>query len=368
MIKLHEPTFGEEEIAAAVDVMRSTMVTQGEKVAEFEEAFATKFGYERAVACNSGSSANLLAITAMSRLLEPGDEVYVPALAWPTTVWPVIQCGLIPVFCDADPWSLNMNIPAPVEEVKAAVPISVYGNPYRGNTWNLPTVFDNCEALGAHTATTLSTYSFYYSHHMTTFEGGMVGVDDIKVADQMRALRSHGWIRDREDKAQIAAEHPRIDPKFLFIDMGYNLRMTEVAAAIGLVQLEKLDEIVTARQLNHAGLLDVLSKHKDLTLQRMPGGSSPFGFAMTIRDKAAFNRKTLSDWLTKNGIENRPIIAGNMANQPAMKKFPHRVATDLSVASHIMTHGLSIGCHQGMTESSVAYIEGVFDRFMRIYS
>lgn len=371
-VKLHEPTFGREEINAAVEVMESTMVTQGDKVREFEQACATKFGFERAVVCNSGSSANLLAVAAMSKRLEPGDEVLVPALSWPTTIWPIVQCGLVPVFCDCDPDTLNMVVEGISPRTKAIMPVHVYGNPFHFElytTQDLYAVEDCCEAMGAPVGGTLGTFSFYYSHHITTFEGGMVGVDDPNMADDMRVLRSHGWIRDCEDKESWAKAYPYIDPKFLFVDQGYNLRMTEVAAAIGLVQLPKLDGIVEHRRWAHKRYMDALGDWSSIfRFQNMHPESSCFSFAITLRQGAPFSVDKIREFLESDGIETRPIIAGNMAEQPGMQKFKYRKASNLSNANHVMRNGFSIGIHTGIGADEIGHVHDTVAHFMRLHA
>lgn len=364
-VRLNEPTFGEEEIEAAVKVMRSTYVTQGKKVREFEQAFADKFGFKYAVACNSGSSANLLAVTALKirEDLKSGDEVIVPALSWPTTIWPIVQNGLVPVFADCDPDTFNIRVEGMSDLTRAMMPIHVYGNPIRVNSYGYPVIEDCCEALGAPVGGDLGTFSFYYSHHITTFEGGMVGCNDIWMVDRLRMLRSHGWIRDCEDRDVYKQLHPDIDPKFLFVEQGFNLRMTEVQAAIGLVQLPKLDAIVKQRQKNHRAYIDALWKYDFFRFQEMDPKSSCFSFAIVLKG-APFSCQALKSHLDAAGIETRPVIAGNMARQPAMQKYEHRVVGRLPNATNIMKNGLAIGNHQDIGPEQIAYVAEKIEEFV----
>lgn len=364
-VRLNEPTFGEEEIAVAVDVMRSTYVTQGERVKEFEQAFCDKFGFNHAIACNSGSSANLLAVTALRirEDLQPGDEIIVPALSWSTTIWPIVQNGLVPVFADCDPDTFNIVIEGVSDLTRAVMPIHVYGNPCWVNSYGYPIIEDCCEALGAPVGGELGTFSFYYSHHITTFEGGMVGCNDDWMADQLRILRSHGWIRDCKDKEKFIQESPDIDPKFLFVDQGFNLRMTEPQAAIGLVQLPKLDGIVAQRRANHKAYVEALSKYDFFRFQQMSPESSCFSFAIVLKG-ASFSCPEIKAHLDAAGIETRPIIAGNMALQPAMKKYKHRVAGNLSNATNIMKNGFAIGNHQDIGPEQIAYVAEKIEEFV----
>ncbi|MCR4282383.1 MAG: DegT/DnrJ/EryC1/StrS family aminotransferase, partial [Bauldia sp.] len=269
-VRLHEPTFGAEEINAALDCLLSTNVTHGEKVRAFEASFRDTVSMSNAVACNSGSSANLLAIAALvsQNHLKAGDEVIVSALSWSTTVWPLIQHGLVPVLVDCDPLTLNID-PHEVEKAigqktRAIMPVHVFGNPcdmeaigyLRSRTRHgLLMIEDCCEALGATyqgmpvgSFGTVGTFSFYFSHHITTLEGGIVVTGFDSLAETIRIQRAHGWIRDVEDKTPYVEAYPGFDPKFLFVDTGYNLRLTEPQAAMGLCQLEKLPGIVETRR------------------------------------------------------------------------------------------------------------------------
>ena len=385
-IKLHEPTFGEEEIQAVVDVMRSTQVTSGEKVRAFEASFGPN-----AVMCNSGSSANLLAISVlcnpltMGRLL-PGDEVIVSALSWSTTVWPLVQHGLIPVIVDIDPDTLNID----VEQVQRAVglrtraimPVHVYGNPCdMGALVNICSdnelylIEDCCEALGAEyekqlvgTFGDFATFSFYFSHHITTLEGGLVVTKDRGMAENIRILRGHGWIRDLSVDGPVYYEdYTDIDPKFLFVNMGYNLRCTEVQAAIGLVQLKKMDAFIEARRQAAYLLSIAFGRYLEWLRPQVefPGArSSWFGYPIVVRKEAPFSCRELRDWFENKGIETRSIICGNIARQPGMKLFPHRVIGSLSEADMVMENGFSIGCHQDMSESKCCYVGDMITEFM----
>jgi CDP-4-dehydro-6-deoxyglucose reductase, E1 len=357
-IRLNEPTFGQEEIQAAVDVMNSSYVTQGIKVEEFEERFAEYTGFKYAVAVNSGSSANLLAVSALKAVgaLRDGAEVIVPALTWSTTIWPLVQHDLVPVFLDCDPDTLNM-VDNAHHTYRSVVAVPVYGNPATVQDRKV-TMYDCCEALGTpKPRCDVATYSFYFSHHITTFEGGMVCTDNEALSDMLRIQRSHGWIRDVRDKQKYIDENPDIDPRFLFVDLGYNLRMTDVAAAVGLVQLGKLDHFVERRRIVDQMYRDKLGKYEEfLRFQRITPDSSCFSFAMTVKDNAPFTVNGFRDFLTSKGIENRPIIAGNMARQPGMKKYKHRTIGDLPNADNVMRNGLSIGNHQEIRSSDIEYV------------
>ncbi len=387
-VSLHESTIGEEEIQAVIDVLRSGQVTSGAKVREFEAAFPSK----HAVMCNSGSSANLLAIAALCdpatpNRLERGDGVIVSALSWSTTIWPLVQYGLVPIIVDIDPLTLNMD-PLEVEKAvsagaRAIMPVHVYGNPCDmamiwdiGNQFSLICVEDCCEALGAEfegqsvgLANNLATYSFYFSHHITTIEGGMVITCDDDLDRMLRILRSHGWTRDVADDLAYRDANPDIDPRFLFVGAGYNLRSTEMAAAMGLVQLPKLTGFVDARRAAAKLLIQAFEPYeKWLTWQHeTPGGrSSWFGFPIVIKDDAPFTAKEMREAFNKAGIETRPIICGNIALQPGMQHYAHKIVGGLSNATRVMTNGLAISCHQGVDAADCDYVRSVLDDFMAL--
>lgn len=376
-VNLHEPTFGEEEIQAVVEVMRSGWVTSGERVRAFED----KFG-NNSVMCNSGSSANLLAVAALCETrLNPGDEILVPALSWSTTVWPLVQHGLIPKIVDIDPYTLNidMNKAEITNRTKGMMIVHVYGNPCDMNkimtlrAEGLCLIEDCCEALGARwlgrsvgTFGDVATFSFYFSHHITTCEGGLCTTGSFELAETIRALRAHGWIRDMRNGKQHAEQHPDIDPKFLFISHGYNLRCTEMQAAMGLVQLEKLEGFVLRRQQIADHLKRIVSKYPHLSMQKENGDSSWFGFPIIVNG-APFTAKELRAHLEKHQIETRSIICGNIARQPGIKKWPHVICGSLKNADKVMRDGFSIGCHQNMMAAHCEYIEEVLDDFMRPY-
>ena len=387
-VSLHKSTIGEDEIQAVIDVLRSGRVTSGAKVKEFEKVFPGK----HAVMCNSGSSANLLAVAALcdpatSNRLERGDRVIVSALSWSTTVWPLVQYGLVPVIVDIDPLTLNMD---PVEAKKAVsagaraiMPVHVYGNPcdmraLRDITRHgLITIEDCCEALGAEfdghpvgSFSNIATYSFYFSHHITTVEGGICVTDKSELANRMRILRSHGWTRDLADDGEYRKANPDIDPRFLFVGAGYNLRSTEMAAAMGLVQLPKLGRFVDARRAAATMLSHVFKQYEDyLTYQCVTPNShsSWFGFPIVIKDDAPFTAKQMREVFDKAGIETRPIICGNIALQPGIKHYPHKIIGDLPNATRAMKNGLAIGCHQGMGEEACNYVRKMLDGFMMGY-
>ena len=375
IVRLHEPTYGAEEIEAVMTCLLTTRVTQGDQVATFERALATKLARRHALTCNSGSSANLLAIAALCNQaivdhLKPGDEVIVPALAWSTTIRPLVQHQLTPVFVDVDPQTFNISLEnikrAITPKTKAVMAVAIYGNPndprieeLREDYW---VIEDCCEALGMspYLAADASTFSFYFSHHITTIEGGAVATNHADVNERLRILRAHGWMRDLDWKRRneySAKEMSPTDPRFLFIDQGYNLRMTEPQAAMGREQLKKLDGFVGARQaaglyfqipLQNSSLFDLQYRAGDI--------HSYFGFPVIMRDGS--KKGEICEFLNRHNIETRQIASGNMAIQPGMRYYPHRIVGSLDNATRIMRDGFSWGCHQAMNQAACDYVLG----------
>jgi CDP-6-deoxy-D-xylo-4-hexulose-3-dehydrase len=394
VIRLHEPTFASEEINAALDVLLSTRVTMGPKVRSFEKSFSVMHGHADGVTSNSGSSANLLALAAMcnpmySRKLNPGDEVIVPALSWSTTVWPLIQHGLVPVIVDIDPKTFNIDpqqiLKAITPNTKALMLVHVYGNPCEMDQIleickknDLLLIEDCCEALGARykgryvgTFGEVGTFSFYFSHHITMLEGGITVSESSELLELMRMLRAHGWTRELEGKEEYQRQYPDYDKRFLFVNHGYNLRITELQAAIGLIQLQKLKTFVESRRTITKYWNNTLSKWSnffDFQSETKDAESSVFGFPLVIKDGAPFNRGEITSFLNSRGIETRPIICGNIAAQPAMNMFNHKVVGDLSNANKIMKDGFSFGNHQHITKEAMNYLVDIIDEFMKTKS
>lgn len=389
-IPLHSPTFGPDEVMSMIEVMLSTQVTMGKKVFDFESEIGNYFGVSEVVTANSGSSANLLAIAALANPatsdgLKSGDEVIVPALSWSTTVWPLIQHNLVPVFVDINPETLNVD-PQSIEEAissktRAVMIVPVYGNPCEMyeiveicKRRGLQLIEDNCESIGAYydhkplgTFGRIATYSFYFSHHITTLEGGACISKDFGLAETIRILRGHGWVRDTKNPQMYLQAYPDIDPLFLFVNLGYNMRLTELQGAIGSLQLPKLNGFIKNRRDAAYKLLKGLGQFSSVIgfqKESERGVSSCFGFPITILDKAPFTVRELRSHLQDHGIETRPIICGNIAKQPAIQLYPYRIEGNLEHASRVMTNGFAIPCHQSMSKLACNHIIDVFQSFM----
>jgi CDP-6-deoxy-D-xylo-4-hexulose-3-dehydrase len=384
---LSVPLFGGEEVFALLETLLDQEVTLGRRVREFENDFARFIGSKHAIMVNSGSSANLLALSVLAHGslaggLRPGDEVIVPAVAWSTTLAPVLQVGCVPVLVDVDLETLNLNpdsiAGAVSSRTRAILPTHLLGNPVDmeslmdvAKEHELWVIEDNCESLGSSVGGRmvgafgeLGTFSFYFSHHITTVEGGMLITDDDRLADLSRSMRAHGWTREMSNREELEAASPWIDPRFLFVNLGYNFRPTELQAAFGLVQLSRLDEFNDRRRANARFLVDALA---DLTpeltfvTEQEGGRSTWFGFAVMLPD--GDTRRALSRHLEERQIATRPIVAGNLAVQPAFRDNPHRTVGSLENATKIGERGLFIGNHPNLTQGQLDHIVRSFREF-----
>lgn len=386
-VPLNAPTFGNEEIEAAIAVLRSGQVTMSGNCLKFEQEFERTLSTANAVFVNSGSSANLLAFFALTnpmcptipnkKKVTPGSEVIVPAVTWSTTIWPIVQAGLIPVLVDADPLTLQMNPDAVSkaisEKTVAICPVHVLGNAVNmkaiqeiATAHKLWLIEDTCEALGTKydgqyvgTIGDIGTYSFFFSHHITTIEGGMVITPHDELAELFRSMRAHGWTRHLKNRDAAEKKHAEIDPRFLFITTGFNLRPTEINGVFGIHQIRKLETLNAARvQIAKRWAEDFhdLSETKKLRPMQVTENVSCTWFGFPVICESIIERKKLQTHLETNGIETRPIICGNLARQPAFKHIPHRISGTLHGADQIMDHGLFWGSHPSMTSEEINYV------------
>ncbi len=346
--------FGAPEVIAATEVLISTRVTMGAETRAFEALWAARCGRKHGVMVNSGSSANLLLLAALVETgrLAPGDEVLVPAVGWSTTLFPVAQVGLVPVIVDVDPRTLNLDpasaAAARSPKTRAVMAVHLLGQPADLGYEDLLVIEDACGAHGARIGGREvggfgvgATFSFFFSHHLTTVEGGMVVCDDDALADALRSLRAHGWVRERSDRRSIEAAHPEIDPRFLFVSPGYNLRPTEMAAAFGRVQATRLDAWVERRRANHAAWCARLAGLPGVTVFPEAPGTAHAGFAFPILVDS--DRAGCMAALEARGIETRPISGSNLARQPAFARVPARTPVPLPVADAVHTRGFFVG-------------------------
>jgi CDP-6-deoxy-D-xylo-4-hexulose-3-dehydrase len=359
-------TWDDREIEAIQSVIRSGRYTMGPKVAQFEKEFAQKFGSKHAVMVNSGSTANLLMIGSMvlnpRYRLSPGDEVIVPAVSWSTTYFPVTQYGLKLVFVDIDRATLNIDpnrVKAAVTpKTRAILAVNLLGNSCDWHSLkkiasehDLLLLEDNCESLGATydgralgTMGSVGTFSFFFSHHMQTMEGGMILTDDEDLSQYMRSMRAHGWIRDlpHANSIHVKSGDP-FEDSFKFVLPGYSVRPLEMSGAIGSVQLEKLPGMIEARRNNAAFLRHAFKDIQDVQLQSEVGNSSWFGFSIVLQGRLEGRRAEVIKVLSSNGVETRPIVAGNFTKNPVISHCPHWVSGPIDSAEYIDANGFFIG-------------------------
>jgi CDP-6-deoxy-D-xylo-4-hexulose-3-dehydrase len=365
---LSSTTWDHSEIQAINEVIESGNFTMGLQVAEFEKEFASYAGGKYSVMVNSGSSANLVLLSACRYMKEPrfnpGDEIIAPAVSWSTTYYPIDQNGATIKFVDISSDSLNIDV-SKIEEAitartKAIFVVNLLGNPADwealekiAQEYNLTLLEDNAESLGGAIGNKkLGTFGFggthstFFSHHMSTMEGGLVVTDDEVLYQTMKSVRAHGWTRDLPDQNHVYNKTgSRWDDLFRFVIPGYNLRPLEIEAAIGRMQLKKLPNFIDARRKNAAYFLDQTKPFSSVSTQVENGSSSWFGFSLVLKDKYLGKRAKLLEILESAEIESRPIVTGNFTRNPVIKHLSHAPLEKYPSADLIHDNGLFVGNH-----------------------
>lgn len=364
-------SWGPEELGAMQRVISSGMYSMGENVKIFERDFAQFVGSNYCVMVNSGSSANLLMVAALfytknSRLkLQRGDEVIVPAVSWSTTYYPLYQYGLKIKFVDIDLFTLNYDLEqlaqAVTEKTRAIMAVNLLGNPNDfaqiekmiGDR-NIVLIEDNCESMGATfhgkqagTFGVMGTFSSFFSHHISTMEGGLVVTDDEELFQILLSLRAHGWTRNLPQNNLVCASKSDdpFEESFRFVLPGYNVRPLEMEGAIGVEQVKRLPKLIAERRKNGKLLQAAMHDHPEIIIQDEIGESSWFGFSLVIRPGKKLRRSDLVAKLDSLGFECRPIVAGNFAKNEVVKYFDSEVHGSLKNAEHIDQNGLFVGNH-----------------------
>ena len=364
---LSSDTWDENEVNAINRVVESNRYTMGKEVREFEEQFADFMGSKHAIMTNSGSSANLIAIAAMAlhpKLHKPRHSgkrpnIIVPTVSWSTTYFPVHQWGFDLKFVDVDLLDFNISVNGVMNAIDDAT-VGVFAVNLLGSAARLEQLKaicdvkgivlleDNCESLGAkladgrHTGTIgkMGTFSFFFSHHMQTMEGGMVLTDDDDLVDYLRSLRAHGWVRDMQFGSFETTGDPFTD-SFNFVLPGYCVRPLEFSGATGKEQLKKWPSMLEQRRANALVAKEVLNTDK-VRLQTEWGQSSWFGFGMTLTGSLEGRRSEVITKLTDLGVECRPIVAGNFMKNPVIELM-NCITCDAPNADYIDTNGFFIG-------------------------
>lgn len=358
-------TFDEKEKEAMHRVIQSDMFTMGKNVKAFEMEFASFFGKKYAAMVNSGSSANLVGVAALfykkENPLKRGDEVIVPCISWATTYHPLQQYGLKLKFIDVDLETLNYDISelkkAVTPNTKMIVTVSVLGNPNYFDEIekicgenNIYLFDDNCESMGAKyngrftgTSGIVNTYSTFFSHHISTMEGGLILTDDYEIYCLCKSLRNHGWTRDQEDDSPIYEKKgDDFFEAYRFILPGYNVRPGELQGAIGLEQIKKLPDMLVQRRKNAAYFQSIFKNDKRFIIQKEVGESSWFSFTMIIRPNSGIKREKVFEALKKAEIGYRIITGGNFLEHDAIKYFDYEV-TKSENATYAHNYGFFVG-------------------------
>jgi len=363
--RLSPDSFSNEDIIKGIEVLLSKKITMSEITKKFEKEFAKFIGSKYALMVNSGSSANLLATFALinplkKNRLKKGDECLIPSLCWSTSLWPIVQAGLIPKFVDIDPLTLNISIPDLKKKIskktKAIMGVHVLGNSTNMDELmhivkkkKLYLIEDTCESLGSKfnkkylgNFGNFGTFSFYYSHQITAGEGGMIICSDKNDYEIIHSLRAHGWDRGLKNKKN----------DFNFINSGFNLRPLEISAAIGFNQFKRLNKFKKTRFNNRIKIINKLTNSKKWKNQFSfidpikKLDPSWFGLPILINNRYKKNKNIFLNFLNKNGVETRPIISGNFLNQPSVKLYGLNKNKEIfSGSQNVEERGFFIGIH-----------------------
>ncbi|WP_128658892.1 DegT/DnrJ/EryC1/StrS family aminotransferase [Paenibacillus sp. 598K] len=387
---LASSTWDHRELEAMQTVIQSGRFTMGAKVEQFEQAFANYTGSRYAVMVNSGSSANLLMIAALfyskAHSIRAGDEVIVPAVSWATTYYPLYQYGLKLKFVDIDPCTLNYDLNALSKAIsdrtRLLMAVNLLGNPNDFSniqelieSKNIILIEDNCESLGAlwdgrQTGTfgLMGSYSSFFSHHISTIEGGLVVTDDEELYHLLLSLRAHGWTRNLPSDNRVcgAKSDDPFEESFRFVLPGYNVRPGELNGALGLEQLQKLPDMISTRRKNALRYQSLFADHPWFDVQRELGESSWFGFALILKPTAPFTRKQVTDLLQSRDIECRPIVAGNFAKNEVLQYFDYEIHGSLKHAQRIDRHGLFVGNHHYELDNELHYLKDTLEELNRV--
>jgi CDP-6-deoxy-D-xylo-4-hexulose-3-dehydrase len=372
------------EVGAMQRVIETGEFTMGQEVSRFETDFANYFGSKYAVMVNSGSSANLIALAAMrySSFFRDGkDEIIVPAVSWSTTYYPIHQLGFKLKFVDVDLQTLNASphvISDAVNERTAGIfAVNLLGNPSQlseiravADQAGIFLLEDNCESMGATLGTAfagtfgqIGTFSTFFSHHISTMEGGVCVTDNLELAQLMISLRAHGWTRQLpKENLVFNKTGDSFKDSFNFVVPGYNLRPLELSGAIGQEQLKKLDGIIDQRRTN-ALLFNELALPDEILKQQETGKSSWFGFSLILTGGLEGRRADLVAHLEKFGVETRPIVAGNFTKNPVMKHLNFVPIEDLPNADFIDANGLFVGNNHIDISKELRLLEDSLQKF-----
>lgn len=372
---LSSSTWDNKELEAINSVIKSNNYTMGAQVIQFENNFKKFINRKYCLMVSSGSAANLISIASFfytkRPMLKKNDEVIVPAVSWSTTYFPLQQFGLKLKFVDIDLNTLNYNLDdlksAITSNTKMIVAVNLLGNPNDFDAINKiiknKNIFifeDNCESLGAvykgkQTGTfgVIGTFSTYFSHHISTMEGGFVTTDNKELYHILLSLRAHGWTRNLPKKNHVSNKTDNwFKESFRFVLPGYNVRPIEMSGAIGVKQLQKLPSFLKKRRENAKLFVELFKDHPDFLIQKNIDRSSWFGFSLIIKPNSKLKRKNIINMLKKNNVECRPIVTGNFVRNEVMKYFNYDVHNELKNANYLHDNGFFVGnSHKNLTKN-----------------
>lgn len=377
------------EIEAIQNVIRLGKFTMGQQVVECEKQFASFLKSRFCVMTSSGSTANLLMVASMfyrkKNPLKRGDEVIVPAVSWSTTYYPLYQYGLKLKFVDVDINSLNFDLKALEMAIgpntRLIMAVNLLGNPNDFKAIqkitagkNIELIEDNCESMGAEfegkqagTFGLMGTFSSFFSHHISTMEGGFVTTDDEEMYHILLCIRAHGWTRNlpKQNLVTGTKSDNEFEESFKFVLPGYNVRPLEMSGAIGKEQIKKLPEFIRVRKENAKVFQNLFKGHPDFIIQKNLGDSSWFGFSLVIRPESKVSRTPLIKYLSETGVECRPIVTGNFAKNEVLKWFDYEISGTLANADRVDQHGFFVGNHQILMTQQIQQLKKLIDEYLK---
>jgi len=367
-----------DRVKLAKFILTSDKFTQGKQVEKFEQKWSNWLGCKHSLFVTSGSTANFLLVAAIIEKynLKKGDKVLLPACTWVTNINPIIQLGLTPIFCDINLYNYSFNERNLIEisekhpDIKLVFVTHLLGIPadikqYKNIFPNALFIDDVCESHGCESTVNKkvgsdslgATFSFYFGHHMSTIEGGMISTNDTELYDLMKLKRSHGMARVSDNFEKYAKENPEIEKSFLFVSDGYNFRNTELAAVLGLSQLKRLDKFIDQRKMNYEKFVYMSNKTKLFHLVDYHFGNSCFCFPFICKTKET--KEKLISLFNQYKIEYRPIVGGNLLRQPYLKGYQIESSSKYFNADILHENGVYIGNSQFVTNKDMKLLDKI---------